>query len=638
MGKLVSLKLPPGAVRGGTEYESEGRWRDVNWVRWDDTGLRPVGGFSPVAENYTSLNVTPNDPVRDGYAQTGASSAFFALLYGTKSELKAFRRSNTGMTTSATTADVTPSGLATPNADIGESWSFGGWGDYILSCLRADGRIWETFSGSAPTTAVTNAPIDNLAVYVTPEFFVFALGAGGNVKKVEWSDRGDRTVWTPAPTNQAGGFELDTQGSIVFAKEVRGVTVVVTTKDVWRARYVGYPDVYVFEKIGNASCVAPSGVVLDDVLYWATDKNIYATDGSSVTKVPCSVGDYVFNELMRGIRTQSYKIRGWANRRYGEVWWHFPTNEPANVDNEPALYVAFNPQTGAWHYGKSGITCVVPDADVSNIPEGSKNVAFLGTGSSLYYDNPVSANTWEYVTDPGFDNPAAWVTEGDWSVSGSSATGTTGQIYQELPMVRGIPYIVEATTTMTSTGIDGPRLKLNGSTVTTLGAIGGTFQYRLQAQSYSDNVEPFIGRLSIESSAGGFDGVVDSVSVRPMFAMCVDSDNPTVADNGASFYVGHIEAPYAETGPVKLGDGDVRLHATRLIPDERNAGDTRVTFKTKEYPAGSETTHGPYKTTAPTSVRFSGRQVKMRVEAAGEDTVAWRTGVHRLEVAPGGSR
>ena len=94
------------------------------------------------------------------------------------------------------------------------------------------------------------------------------------------------------------------------------------------------------------------------------------------------------------------------------------------------------------------------------------------------------------------------------------------------------------------------------------------------------------------------------------------------------------DSVYAETGPLSLGD-EV-FSATRLIPDEQTQGDVTVTFKTRLYPNAAESDHGPYTTGNPTSVRFTGRQVRMRAEAAND--VDWRFGIQRLDARPRGQR
>lgn len=94
--------------------------------------------------------------------------------------------------------------------------------------------------------------------------------------------------------------------------------------------------------------------------------------------------------------------------------------------------------------------------------------------------------------------------------------------------------------------------------------------------------------------------------------------------------------PYAETGPFQIGNGDQILYVNEMIPDERNQGSVSATFKTRYYPTSEESTYGPYSLTQPTSVRFNGRQIKMRVTTTTPSD--WRVGTQRLNAIPGGRR
>ena len=94
--------------------------------------------------------------------------------------------------------------------------------------------------------------------------------------------------------------------------------------------------------------------------------------------------------------------------------------------------------------------------------------------------------------------------------------------------------------------------------------------------------------------------------------------------------------PYAETGPFQIGNGDQVLYINEMIPDERNQGSVSATFKTRYYPTSEETSYGPYSLTQPTSVRFNGRQIKMRVTTTTPSD--WRVGTQRLNAIPGGRR
>lgn len=93
---------------------------------------------------------------------------------------------------------------------------------------------------------------------------------------------------------------------------------------------------------------------------------------------------------------------------------------------------------------------------------------------------------------------------------------------------------------------------------------------------------------------------------------------------------------FAESGPIEIGTGDRLMVAKSLIPDEKTQGDVIAKFKTRLYPNATESTHGPYTMANPTSVRFTGRQVEMRVE--GNRGADWRVGTMRLDVAQGSRR
>ena len=78
------------------------------------------------------------------------------------------------------------------------------------------------------------------------------------------------------------------------------------------------------------------------------------------------------------------------------------------------------------------------------------------------------------------------------------------------------------------------------------------------------------------------------------------------------------------------------MRVNAVVPDEETANQVTLTFKTRLYPNASETSHGPYTLANPTSVRFTGRQVRMRVN--GTDAADWKVGTMRLDASTGGQR
>lgn len=94
--------------------------------------------------------------------------------------------------------------------------------------------------------------------------------------------------------------------------------------------------------------------------------------------------------------------------------------------------------------------------------------------------------------------------------------------------------------------------------------------------------------------------------------------------------------PYAETAPISIGNGDQVMVVTGLIPDEKTQGDVQVKFKTRFHPNDVEREYGAYTMNNPTSVRFTGRQIRMRIEATGN--ADFKVGVMRIEAKAGGRR
>jgi hypothetical protein len=357
---LIPINIQPGVYRNGTNYQSKGRWADANLVRWYEGTMRPVGGWRKRASGQLS------GKCRGILAwRSNANARWIAL--GTHTHLYA-------MNEAGTITDITPGGFTTgnadgllnlgygggpyglfsygtPRADTGTltpatTWTLDTWGEFLLACSNADGKIYEwDLDTSNDGVALTNAPVNNKAVMVTAERFVFALGAAGNARKVQWSDQEDNTMWTPAITNQAGDIELETTGSIVTGKRLRGVNLIFTDVDVHTAQYQGPPFVYGFERIAtgcgviSAQCVA----AVESVAYWWSPAGFFMYDGF-VRPLKCDVLDYVTQNLSTVQRSKVYAV---ANNQFGEVWWFYPSAANTEVDS----YVAYNYREGHWTIG-----------------------------------------------------------------------------------------------------------------------------------------------------------------------------------------------------------------------------------------------------------------------------------------------
>jgi hypothetical protein len=374
---LVPINIQPGVYRNGTDYQSKSRWRDASLVRWYEGTMRPVGGWRK----------------RSSSQMTGKCRGFIAwrtngnarwIGAGTHSKLYVMNEAGTltditpaaGFTPGVADATLNlgygggPYGLfsyGTPRPDTGTvvpatTWSMDNWGEYLLACSNADGKILEWDLNTAnDAVALTNAPINNKAVLVTAERFVFALGAGGNARKVAWCDQENNTLWTPAVTNQAGDIELETLGSIVAGKRLRGVNLIFTDVDVHTAQYQGPPFVYGFERIatGCGLMSAQAVAAVESVAYWWSPSGFFMYDGF-VRPIKCDVLDYVTNNLSQQQKSKVYAV---ANNQYGEIWWYYPSASNTEVDS----YVAYNYREGHWTIGSLARTAGT-DRGVFNYP------------------------------------------------------------------------------------------------------------------------------------------------------------------------------------------------------------------------------------------------------------------------------
>jgi len=107
-----------------------------------------------------------------------------------------------------------------------------------------------------------------------------------------------------------------------------------------------------------------------------------------VQRLPCTVRDYVFNDLNS---FQLGKITAGSNSAFGEIWWFYPSASSQENDR----YVVYNYMEKVWSYGNLGRTAWL-DRGIIDLPLVAAPDQFLYSHETGFDDGsttPISAIT-----------------------------------------------------------------------------------------------------------------------------------------------------------------------------------------------------------------------------------------------------
>lgn len=334
----VKLSYPPGLDRTGTEYQSQGRWWESDLIRWFLGRVRAIGGWVSMATGLTGQV--------SGMFSWVTNSAAGLCAIGTESKLYT-------MTTGGTVTDRTPTGFAAQATT--STWTFDNAGQLLLGVNDADGTIYKFLPG---TDTLASALEDEAgaasvptaqAIVVTNEGIPMALGVNGNPRRIAWSDRDDITDWTAGFADLAGDLDMQSPAGLMCGANVRAGTLLWTREDLHLARYVGLPDVYGTEPVGedcgaiSRRCVA----VVNDVAYWMSDSKFFMCQGGGLTiEMPCLVHDDVF----KGLDTaRAHLVRALVNSEFNEIWWLYRKAADSGTANTRVVVYNYMEKTWGLH-------------------------------------------------------------------------------------------------------------------------------------------------------------------------------------------------------------------------------------------------------------------------------------------------
>ena len=343
VGDFVTLASLTGPVGGIPASDLNQEHQITNVVDADNyeivvataaTSSTTGGGASGTAEY--QINVGPDIPTPlTGWGSGGWSSGTWGTSGGTTEALRLWSQGN-----------------------FGEDLIFGPRGGAIYfwdvsSGLTTRGTLLSAESGASDVPTVQNR------IFISDNRFVFcfgcnALGASDlDPLLIRWSDQEDAVNWTPAATNQAGSLRLSRGNEIVSAIAARQEILVWTDSTVYSLQYLGAPEVWGQQVVGeNISIVGPSVVgYANGAAFWMGQEKFYVYDGQ-VKTLRCDVRRYIFEDIDL---SQSDQFFCGSNEGFNELWWFYCTSGSETVDR----YVVYNYVEDIWYHGNLARTAWV---------------------------------------------------------------------------------------------------------------------------------------------------------------------------------------------------------------------------------------------------------------------------------------
>ena len=122
-----------------------------------------------------------------------------------------------------------------------------------------------------------------------------------------------------------------------------------TNNALYTMKFVGAPFTFGFEQVGtNCGLIGKNAAIeIDGVAYWMSNNGFFAFDGT-VNSLPCSVEDYVFDDVDT---TKGQQVNAGLNNLFTEVIWWYPT-AGSEFNNRSVAYnygEAKQPPLGTWY-------------------------------------------------------------------------------------------------------------------------------------------------------------------------------------------------------------------------------------------------------------------------------------------------
>jgi hypothetical protein len=235
-------------------------------------------------------------------------------------------------------------------------WQFDNYGQNLIM-QEVDGGIyeWDPTSGlGTRATAIAGAPTKSkFALVSTPDRHLVCFGTEDTLGDpstqdpmyVRFSSQENINDFVATATNTAGGQRLTDGNEILSALRSRGQILIWTDTSLHGQQFLGPPYTFGFQQLGaNCGTISPHAAVdVNGVAYWMSKDAFFVFDGT-VKKIPCTVQDYVFEDLNIA---QATSVNAGINTQFNEVTWFYPSLSSDYVNR----FVTYNYLENVWSIG-----------------------------------------------------------------------------------------------------------------------------------------------------------------------------------------------------------------------------------------------------------------------------------------------
>jgi hypothetical protein len=162
---------------------------------------------------------------------------------------------------------------------------------------------------------------------------------------IRWSHQETTNTWTPTATNTAGSQRLTDGNQINAAVRSRGAILIFTDTTLYQMQFIGPPFTFGFKLLGsNCGAVGINAAIdISGKTYWMGSDSFFTFDGA-VKKIPCSVQDYVFDDINVNAMGDVFCA---SNSEFNEVMWFYPSSGSLQIDR----HVTYNYAENLWYTG-----------------------------------------------------------------------------------------------------------------------------------------------------------------------------------------------------------------------------------------------------------------------------------------------